>query len=82
MYSEPKFASESLGLYTGQYGTCIPLFTIYRKIESIEVLAILSIHWCTRQVDGHEIMTNTTNTAPYSMANLLELREREISLAR
>ena len=52
------------------------LFRIYWEIESIEVLSILSIRWCTRLIDGYEIVRIN---APYSMAKLLELREGDIT---
>ena len=48
------------------------LYSASREIEPVEILAILSIHWCSCEIDGYKIMFLA---APYSMTNLLGFRD-------
>ena len=47
------------------------LYSTSRKIEMVEILAVLSIHWCTCEVDSYKIMF----LAPYPMTKLFEFYE-------
>ena len=47
------------------------LYSTSRKIEPVEILALLSIHWCTCEVDSYKIMF----LAPYPMTKLFEFQE-------
>ena len=47
------------------------LYSTSRKIEPVELLAVLSIHWCICKVDSYKIMF----FAPYTMTKLFEFQE-------
>ena len=47
------------------------LYSASRKIESFEILAVLSTHWCTSEVDGYKVVLFT----PYPMIKLFEFQE-------
>ena len=47
------------------------LYSTSREIEPIEILAVLSIHWCACEVNSYKIMFLVL----YSMINLLEFQE-------
>ena len=47
------------------------LSSTIRKIESVEILTILPIHWCICNINSYKIMF----LAPYSMTKLFEFRE-------
>ena len=47
------------------------LYSTSWEIEPIEILAILSIRWCTCEIDSYKIMF----LAPYSMIKLFELQD-------
>ena len=53
------------------------VYSTSRKIESVEILAVLSIYWCTCEVDSYKIMF----LAPYSMTKLFEFQEGYITSA-
>ena len=53
------------------------LYSTSRKIESVEILAVLSIHWCTSEINSYNIMF----LAPYSMTKLFEFQEGYITSA-
>ena len=53
------------------------LYSTSKKIESVEILAVLSIHWCTCEINTYDIMFLT----PYSMTKLFEFREGYITRA-
>ena len=53
------------------------LYSTSRKIESVVILAVLSIHWCTCEINSYKIMFLT----PYSMTKLFEFREGYITSA-
>ena len=54
------------------------LYSTSRIIELVEVLAVLSIYWCTCEVNSYKIMFLI---APYSMAKLVEFQEGYITSA-
>ena len=51
------------------------LYSISRKIEPVEILAVLSIHWCTYEVNSYKIMF----LAPYPVTKLFEFQEGYIT---
>ena len=51
------------------------LYSISRKIEPVEILAVLSIHWCTCEVNSYKIMF----LAPYPVTKLFEFQEGYIT---
>ena len=53
------------------------LYSTSREIESVEILAVLSIHWCTCEVNSYKIMF----LAPYSVKKLFKFQERNITSA-
>ena len=53
------------------------LYCTSRKIESVEVLAILSLHWCTCEVNSYKIMF----LVRYSMTKLFEFQGGYITSA-
>ena len=53
------------------------LYIINRKIEPVEILTVLSIHWCTCEVNSYKIMF----LAPYSVTKLFEFQEGYITSA-
>ena len=62
--------TDNMNIMTALYG-------ISRKIEPVEILTILSIHWCTSEINSYKIMF----LAPYFMAKQFEFRERCITSA-
>ena len=54
------------------------LYSTSREIEPDEVLAVLSIHWCTCEVNSYKIMFLI---APFSVTKLFEFQERYITSA-
>ena len=52
------------------------LYNASRKLESVEILTILSIQWCACEINSYEIMFLA---APYSMTKLFEFREGYIT---
>ena len=53
------------------------LYSTSSKIESVEILAVLSIHWCTCEINSYKIMF----LAPYTMTKLFESQEGYITKA-
>ena len=51
------------------------LYSTSRKIEPVENLAVLSIHWCTCEVNSYKIMFLT----PYPVTKLFEFQEGYIT---
>ena len=51
------------------------LYSTSRKIEPAEILAVLSIHWCTCKVNIYKIMI----LAPYAVTKLFEFQEGYIT---
>ena len=51
------------------------LYSTSRKIETGEILAVLSIHWSACEVDSYKIMF----LAPYHMIKLFEFQEGYIT---
>ena len=49
----------------------VALYSNGRKIETVEIRAVLSIHCCTCEVDSYNIVF----LAPYRMAKLFEFQE-------
>ena len=47
------------------------IYSTSRKIEPVEILTVLSVHWCTCEVDSYKIMF----LAPYLMTKLFEFQE-------
>ena len=45
------------------------------KIEPVEILTVLSIHWCTCEIKSYKIMF----LAPYSVTKLFEFQEGYIT---
>ena len=54
------------------------LYSASREIESVEILTILSNHWCACEINSYKIMFLA---APYSMTKLLN-SERVKSVAQ
>ena len=48
------------------------------KIEPVEIQTVLSIHWCTCEINSYKIMFLN---APYSMTKLFEFQEGSITSA-
>ena len=53
------------------------LYNSSRKMETVEILTVLSIHWCACEVDSNKIMF----LAPYPVAKLFEFQEGYITSA-
>ena len=53
----------------------IALYSTSRKIETVEILAVLSIHWCTCEVNSYKSMF----LAPYPATKLFEYQEGYIT---
>ena len=53
------------------------LYCTDRKIVSVEILAVLSVHCCTCEINSYKIMF----LAPYSVAKLFEFQEVYITSA-
>ena len=49
----------------------VALYSISREIERVEILAVLSIHWCTCEINSYKIMF----FAPYPLTKLFEFQE-------
>ena len=64
-------------MMTGNMNIKTALYSISRKIESVEILMILSIHFCTCEINSYEIMFLVS----YSMTKLFEFREGYITHA-
>ena len=60
------------GLYASMIAA---LYSTSRKIEPVEILAVLSIHWCTCEVNSYKIMILT----PYPVTKLFEFQEGYIT---
>ena len=54
------------------------LYSTSREIESVKIMAVLSIHWCTCEINSYEIIFLTL---PYSVTKLLEFLEGYITSA-
>ena len=53
------------------------LYSTSREIEPVEILTVLSIHWCTCEINSYKIMFFN----PYSMTKLFEFQEGYITCA-
>ena len=53
------------------------LYCASREIEPVEILTVLSIHWCTCEINSYKIMILT----PYSVTKLFEFQEGYITSA-
>ena len=53
------------------------LYSTSSKIEPVEILTVLSIHWCTCEINSYKIMF----LAPYSVTKLFEFHEGYITSA-
>ena len=51
------------------------LYSTSWEIESIEILTVLSIRWCTREINSYKVVIFT----PYSMTKLFEYQERYVT---
>ena len=51
------------------------LYSTSWEIESIEILAVLSIRGCTREINSYKVVLFT----PYSMTKLFEFQERYVT---
>ena len=51
------------------------LYSTSWEIESIEILTVLSIRWCTREINSYKVVIFT----PYSMTKLFEFQERYVT---
>ena len=47
------------------------LYSTSSKIEPVEILTVLSIHWCACEVDSHQIMFLAT----YPVTNLFKFQD-------
>ena len=64
-------------MMTGNMNIMTALYSTSRKVEPVEILAVLSIHWCTCDINSYKIMFLT----PYSMKKLFEFQEGYITSA-
>ena len=62
-------------MMTGNMNIMTALNSTSRKIEPVEILAVLSIHWCTCEVNSYKIIS----LAPYSATKLFEFQEGYIN---
>ena len=53
------------------------LYSTSREIKPVDVLAVLSIHWCTCEINSYHIMI----IAPYFVRKLFEFQEGYIIIA-
>ena len=53
------------------------LYCSSREIEPVEILTVLSIHWCTCEINSYKIMI----LVPYPVTKLLEFQEGYITSA-
>ena len=63
-------------MMTDNMNKMITLNSTSREIEPVEVLAVLSIHWCTCEVNSYKMIF-----APYSVTKLFEFQEGYITSA-
>ena len=54
------------------------LYSTIREIESVEILPVLPIHWCTCEINSYKIVSLI---APYSVTKLFEFQEGYITSA-
>ena len=66
----PSMMTDNMNIMTALYSTS-------RKIKSVEILTVLSIHWCTCEINCHKIMS----LAPYSVTKMFEFQEGYITSA-
>ena len=63
-------------MMTDLYASMIAaLYSTSRKIEPVEILPVLSSHWCTCEVNSYKIMI----LAPYPVTKLFEFQEGYIT---
>ena len=63
-------------MMAGLYASMIAaLYGTSRKIEPVDILAVLSINWCTCEVNSYKIMI----LAPYAVTKLFEFQEGYIT---
>ena len=64
-------------MMTGNMNIMMALYSTSRKIEPVEILAVLSIHWCICEINSYKIMF----LAPYYVTKLFRFQEGYITSA-
>ena len=64
-------------MMTGNMNIMTDLYNTGTKIEPVEVVKVLSIHWCTSEVNSYKIMFLT----PYSVSKLFDFQVGYITSA-
>ena len=67
--------SLNASMMTDNMNIMTALYSTSRKIEPVEILAVLSIHWCICEINSYKIIFLTL----YSVTNLFEFREGYVS---
>ena len=65
-------------MMTNNMNIMTALYSASREIEPVEILTVLSIHWCTCEVNSYTIMSLI---APHSVTKLFEFQEGYITSA-